>query len=79
LKHSGGAHAQVRVAYDDQGVRVLVRDDGLAAHRGGVGHGLIGMRQRVALYGGSLRAEPRSGGGFEVDASLPVALEVAVP
>jgi signal transduction histidine kinase len=79
LKHSGGARAEVRVTYDDQGVRVLVRDDGRAPHRGGVGHGLIGMRERVALYGGSLRAEPRSGGGFEVDASLPVAIEVAEP
>ncbi|MGZ4436416.1 MAG: sensor histidine kinase [Nocardioidaceae bacterium] len=79
LKHSGGARAEVRVTFDDRGVRVLVRNDGRAPSREGVGHGLIGMRERVALYGGALRAQPRSGGGFEVDASLPVAHEVAVP
>ena len=38
----------------------------------GVGHGLIGMRERAALYGGKLEAGPRSDGGFEVKATLPL-------
>jgi signal transduction histidine kinase len=71
LKHSGGARAEVSVTYDDRGVRVMARDDGRAPNRDGLGHGLIGMRERVALYGGSLRAGPSSGGGFEVESWLP--------
>jgi signal transduction histidine kinase len=71
LKHSGGARAEVSVTYDDRGVRVMTRDDGRAPNRDGLGHGLIGMRERVALYGGSLRAGPSSGGGFEVESWLP--------
>jgi signal transduction histidine kinase len=71
LKHSGGARAEVSVTYDDSGVRVMTRDDGRAPNRDGLGHGLIGMRERVALYGGSLRAGPSSGGGFEVESWLP--------
>ncbi|MGI8729875.1 MAG: hypothetical protein ACR2LK_07780 [Solirubrobacteraceae bacterium] len=43
----------------------------LAADHQGLGHGLIGMRERVSLYGGTLRAEPRSTGGFVVEACLP--------
>jgi signal transduction histidine kinase len=71
LKHSGGARAEISVTYDDRGVRVMARDDGRAPNRDGLGHGLIGMRERVALYGGSLRAGPSSGGGFEVESWLP--------
>lgn len=77
LKHSGGARAQVEVTYDDRGVRVVARDDGRASHRDGLGHGLIGMRERVGLYGGSLRAGQRPGGGFEVESCLPVPPEAA--
>jgi signal transduction histidine kinase len=77
LKHSGGARAEVRVTYDDRGVRVVARDDGHPPHRDGLGHGLIGMRERVALYGGSLRAGRHNGGGFEVESWLPVPPEAA--
>ncbi|MCU7728585.1 hypothetical protein ODJ79_33145 [Actinoplanes sp. KI2] len=61
------------VSIDDAEVRVQVRDNGTGGGslpRGG--HGLIGMRERAGLLGGTLTAGPREGGGFEVAAILPV-------
>ncbi len=75
LKHAGpGAKARVRLHYTDDGLEIQVHDDGRgpsAAMDDGKGHGLAGMRERAALYGGTVRAEPGSGGGFEVDVRLP--------
>jgi signal transduction histidine kinase len=81
VKHAGPASAQVTVGYHDQDVTVEVTDDGQgsAAPTGDgqarVGHGLIGMRERVAAFGGDLEAGPRPGGGFRVVARLPFAVE----
>ena len=81
VKHAGPARAQVTVGYRDQEVTVEVTDDGrgvgaLAGDgRAGVGHGLIGMRERVAAFDGELEAGPRPGGGFRVAARLPLAAE----
>ena len=74
LKHGGGAAcAEVVIRYGTAAVTVDVRDDGQGATRvNGGGHGLIGMRERVALYGGSVQAEPRPTGGFSVRAVLPL-------
>jgi signal transduction histidine kinase len=79
LKHAGPqARAWVRVRYADRQLIVEVEDDGrglvagLANQSGGNGHGLMGMRERVALYGGDLRIGPRSGGGFAVRARFPL-------
>ncbi|MEV5749284.1 sensor histidine kinase [Actinoallomurus sp. NPDC052308] len=78
LKHAGPqARAWVRIHYTDRQLMVEVEDDGrgLAAglgQNGSRGHGLVGMRERVALYGGDLRIGPRSGGGFEVRARFPL-------
>jgi signal transduction histidine kinase len=74
LKHAPGAHAEVVVRYGENGVEVEVSDDGVGANgsRPDGGHGLVGMRERVALYGGSLDAGPRDGGGFVLRAQLPV-------
>jgi signal transduction histidine kinase len=76
LKHAGPAHADVLLRYSPSGLDVEVRDDGRGAAQqngDGGGHGLIGMRERVALYGGELRTGPRESGGFEVRAHLPLA------
>jgi signal transduction histidine kinase len=75
VRHAGRAHATVQVGYRDDGVELTVVDDGNGATgpRTGDpgGHGLIGMRERAALFGGSLSAGPRDGHGFEVRALLP--------
>lgn len=77
LRHGGPARALVRLSYADTELVVQVDDDGrgqtaaLGAPNG-VGHGLVGMRERVGLYGGSLQAGPRSGGGYRVLARLPL-------
>ena len=74
LKHAHAAHASVRVAYAHDGVTLEVIDDGPGSHTNGEGepgHGLIGMRERVALYGGELVTGPRGSGGFAVTARLP--------
>ncbi len=77
LKHAGPARAQVLLRYTGGGLDVRVRDDGrgLAQPNGdGAGHGLIGMRERVALYGGEIHAGPRGDGrGFEISAHIPLA------
>jgi signal transduction histidine kinase len=75
LKHAGpGAHARVVLRRDAEAVTIEVDDDGTGAAppRAG-GHGLVGMRERVALLGGDLRAGPGAGGGFAVRARLPLA------
>ncbi|WP_241661468.1 sensor histidine kinase [Thermomonospora catenispora] len=75
VKHAGPrATAQVRLHYGDEAIQVTVTDDGrgAAAPDDGMGHGLVGMRERAAVYGGTVRAGPRAGGGFEVVARLPL-------
>jgi signal transduction histidine kinase len=74
LRHAGHARARVEVHYRPGGVELEIADDGLGAPTtvNGSGHGLIGMRERTALYGGSLDAGPRPGGGFAVRAQLPL-------
>lgn len=73
LRHAGAAHAEVTVAYQPGAVTVEVLDDGrgpAAAARPG-GHGQIGMRERVALWGGRIEVGPRPEGGYRVAARLP--------
>jgi signal transduction histidine kinase len=78
MKHAGpAAVAQVLLHYGDRAVEVRVRDDGRGATvSDGRGHGLVGMRERAAVYGGQVSAAPVPGGGFEVVARLPVKEEV---
>jgi signal transduction histidine kinase len=78
MKHAGpSARAWVELHYGDQAVEVRIRDDGRGAtFSDGRGHGLLSMRERVAVYGGHVSAEPVPGGGFEVIARLQVKEEV---
>ncbi len=76
-KHAAGARAEVVVRYQRHAVEVEIADDGRGAvrrpaRRGGTGHGLIGIRERVALYGGTVDAGKRPSGGFRVHARLPI-------
>jgi signal transduction histidine kinase len=74
LKHAGEASASVCLRFTGAGLEVEICDDGRgpSPHSGdGVGHGLVGMRERVALYGGTLHTGHRPGGGFLVRAVIP--------
>ena len=73
-RHGGpGVSASVTLRYDEDRLMIRVTDDGrgAAAASDGAGHGLAGMRERVELYGGTVMAGPRAGGGFQVTAELP--------
>jgi signal transduction histidine kinase len=72
LKHAGPATATVSLRYGGESLEIEVVDDGRGGKVNGRGHGLIGMRERVMLYGGELDAGSRSEGGFFVRARLPV-------
>jgi signal transduction histidine kinase len=79
LKHGGPkVTARVCLHYGDDAIEVRIIDDGrgAAALDDGRGHGLLGMRERAAVYGGRVHAAPRAGGGFEVTAWIPVREEV---
>lgn len=74
LKHAGPATAQVRIARDATHLTVEVVDTGHGPAPGpadGSGHGLVNMRERVTVYGGTLWTGPRPGGGFRVYAKIP--------
>nr|WP_255673033.1 sensor histidine kinase [Glycomyces amatae] len=70
-RHSRGGHCSVSVRHDRGAVTAEVVDDGPPQSGGEPGHGLIGMRERVLVYGGSFAAGPAPGGGFAVRAVLP--------
>jgi signal transduction histidine kinase len=72
LRHSRDAHALVRLRYDADSIAIDVTDDGHGVPGDGSrGFGLLGMRERVALFGGSVEAGPRAAGGFGVHVHLP--------
>lgn len=79
LKHAGShARTEVRVGTDNHGVEIEVLDNGNGATiLPGSGHGIVGMRERALLLGGSLDTGPRPGGGFQVVAYLPTGEEPA--
>lgn len=81
LKHGDGVEAEVTVRYADHALRVEVLNTGPSVLSGGrptrakndsEGRGLLGLRQRVAVYGGDLDARRRIGGGFRVRAKIPL-------
>jgi signal transduction histidine kinase len=77
LKHAGPAHACVAIRYWPDTLELEITDDGRGVTSNGddddhAGRGLIGMRERVGMFGGELTVGPRPGGGFRVHASLPL-------
>lgn len=79
IKHAGPARAVVRVAFTGAELEIDITDNGRGPtkERGTGGHGLLGMRERLILYGGELETGRARGGGFRVSARIPV-LETAV-
>lgn len=82
LKHAGACHARVMLDWHDESLAITVEDDG----RGRAGSdtkdrpassrkGLIGMRERIAAFGGDFDARPRLSGGWRVEATLPISTE----
>jgi signal transduction histidine kinase len=75
LKHAQAKQAQVLIRYGDGDIEVTVTDNGEGGgSTDGGGHGLVGMHERVSVYGGELEAGPRPEGGYRLRARLPVAL-----
>ncbi|HEY1000879.1 MAG TPA: histidine kinase [Streptosporangiaceae bacterium] len=79
MRHAPGSHVQVQVAYRPDSLALEIRNDAVApvlvasgAREAGGGHGLVGMRERATMLGGSLDAGPTGDGGFRVAAVLPV-------
>ncbi len=73
LKHAGDAHARVHIRYGPDSLELEIADngDGEDTRAPVGGHGLVGMRERVALYGGRFQANPAPDGGFIVSVALP--------
>ena len=76
VKHAAGADTHVTLDYADEGLRLTIADAGDTPgapreQTPGDGHGLVGMGERVAMFGGTLSARPTVGRGFEVTAVLP--------
>jgi signal transduction histidine kinase len=72
LKHARASRASVRVRYARDALELEVADDGVGAATIDGGRGLVGMRERAALFGGEIAAGTRPGGGFEVRARMPL-------
>jgi signal transduction histidine kinase len=73
VKHAQATQAHVTVRYVDGHVEVTVSDNGNGVGGGdGSGHGLLGIRERISVYGGELEAGPQAGGGYRLRARLPL-------
>ena len=72
-RHAPGTAVDVELRYSGDSLWLQVRDNGPGPSASGSGHGLLGMRERAATVGGSLRTGPAPGGGFLVEAELPAA------
>jgi signal transduction histidine kinase len=73
LKHARASNANVTVRYWSDELQLEVRDNGGGSSTSdGVGHGLVGIRERVKIYGGEMTAETANGGGFTLSTRLPL-------
>jgi signal transduction histidine kinase len=76
LRHAHASHADVVVRYGADQLQIDVRDDGHGgAANDGLGHGLVGIRERVKIYGGEMSAGAAAGGGFTLSTRLPLDLD----
>ena len=74
LKHARATKADVTVRYEPDELQLEVRDNGMgSATTDGLGHGLVGIRERVKIYGGEMTAGSATGGGFVLSTRLPLA------
>ena len=74
LKHARATHADVTLRYEPEELRLEIRDDGVGAEStDGHGHGLVGVRERVKIYGGEMAAGKANGSGFILSTRLPFA------
>ena len=72
LRHAHARQATVSPGFDSEQLTVEIVDDGVATHANGAGRGLVGMRERAAVFGGTVDAGPVTGGGYRVTARLPL-------
>jgi signal transduction histidine kinase len=73
LKHARASHADVTIRYAADELEIEVRDDGEGGSTSdGLGHGLVGIRERVKIYGGEMTARKADGGGFLLSTRLPI-------
>jgi signal transduction histidine kinase len=72
IKHAGAARARVLIRFAPTALELSVTNDGRVTKDGRAGHGLVGMRERVSLYGGEFEAGPQPEGGYVVRARLPL-------
>src|SRR6266487_4810971 len=73
LKHARASNADVTVRYRPEDLQLEVRDNGEGSSRSnGLGHGLLGIRERVKIYGGEMTAGTTNGGGFTLSTRLPL-------
>jgi signal transduction histidine kinase len=73
LRHARASHADVTLSYGLDEVQIEVRDNGAGSSTSdGLGHGLVGIRERVKIYGGEMSAQSRPEGGFVLDVRLPI-------
>ena len=70
-RHSGATGVEVCIDYQEPELAITIDDDGRGPNGGEPGHGLLGMRERVALYGGKLETGERPGGGYRLAARIP--------
>jgi signal transduction histidine kinase len=76
LKHARATKADVTLRYEPDAVQLEVRDDGIgSATSDGLGHGLVGIRERVKIYGGEMSAGTANGSGFVLSTRLPLSRE----